>query len=459
MHEPTLDMACNQIVHAGLSGYCEMLDKDTGETIRVMQLNCSTLRDRVEFPCAHATEFSNVGLLAQNVYENALAQNTTDSSKLLGNFGTSDGVVMVVYSKLVTSVFASINVLRSYNCTLPIELWILQSEATHTPSMSAALEVLQQRFSDVTVETIIDPTIARFSTKIYAIQHSKFENVLYLDADSVPVRDPTFLFSIQEYREDGAVFWPDFWHPDNTLFGIHRKSLLWTLVDLPFVDMFEQESGQILINRKRAALALEVLTFFASHRPNYFNRLNLAYGDKDLYRLAWMKAHASFYMMPFPPASVGSVLGTNSEIFCGMTMVQFDFDGNVLFLHRNAKKLGSTVNQPDSPFWTHLQTFKWERPLAGDDDATTSNLTALQRLRSYEDLKQMFRITFRGKDKRSKEIDFCYGANLNFVENFELTRFEDLPFANLEQELIGYAHEAQLLMAQSQTMFTTLETI
>uniref|UniRef100_A0AAV1TY18 Alpha-1,3-mannosyltransferase n=1 Tax=Peronospora matthiolae TaxID=2874970 RepID=A0AAV1TY18_9STRA len=450
--EPSSDSECKRLVHAGVSGYCEVMDEDTGESFRVMQLNCSSLLDRVVFSCADATDFANFGLMAQNVYENALAQNTSDPPKLLGNSGTGDGIVIVVYPKLVASVFASVSVLRSYNCTLPIELWISQSEVTRTPSMGAALKVLQQQFLDVSVETIVDPTIMKFSTKIYAMQHSKFENVLFLDADSVPVRDPTFLFRSQEYRKHGAIFWPDFWHPDNTVFGIHRESLLWELVDLPFVDMFEQESGQILINRKRAALALEVLMFFASHLPNYFNRLLLAHGDKDLFRLAWMKAHASFYMMPFPPASAGPVWGTNSEIFCGMTMVQFDVDGDVLFLHRNAKKLGSTADHHDSPFWTHLQTFKWERPLAVDDDedtVTTSNRTAVQRLRSHEDMKQMYRIAIVGTDNHFEGLEACYGATVDTKENFELTKFEDLPFANLEQELINYAHGAQLLMGQT----------
>uniref|UniRef100_A0AAV1T1C7 Alpha-1,3-mannosyltransferase n=1 Tax=Peronospora matthiolae TaxID=2874970 RepID=A0AAV1T1C7_9STRA len=450
--EPSSDSGCKQLVHAGVSGYCEVMDEETGESFRVMQLNCSSLLDRVVFSCADATDFANFGLKAQNVYENALAQNTSDPSKLLGNSGTGDGIVIVVYPKLVASVFALVSVLRSYNCTLPIELWILQSEVTRTPSTGAALKVLQQQFLDVSVETIIDPTIFKFCTKIYAIQHSKFENVLFLDADSVPVRDPTFLFRSQEYRKHGAIFWPDFWHPDNTMFGIHRESLLWELVDLPFVDMFEQESGQMLINRKRAAPALEVLMFFASHLPNYFNRLLLAHGDKDLFRLAWMKAHASFFMMPFPPALAGPTWGTNSKLFCGMTMVQFDVDGDVLFLHRNAKELGSTVDHHDSPFWTHLQMFKWERPLAEDDDedtVTTSKRTAVQRLRSYEDLKQMYRIAIVGTDKPFRGLDACYGTTHNLKENFKLTKFEDLPFANLEQEITSYAHEAQLLMEQA----------
>ncbi|KAG4055927.1 hypothetical protein PC123_g8996 [Phytophthora cactorum] len=451
--EPNSDLACNQIAQGGVSGYCEVLDEDSGELFRVMQLNCSSVRDHVVFSCAEAADFANFGLLAQGVYENALAQNTSDPSKLLGNNGRGNGIVMVVYPKLLSSVFASISILRSYNCTLPIELWISQPEVVRTPSMRTTLEMLQQRFSNVTVETIIDPTIAGFSTKIHAVQHSKFENVLFLDADNVPVRDPTFLFETQEFRQHGAIFWPDFWHPEKTIFNIQRESLLWELVDLPFVDMFEQESGQILIDRRRAAIALEVLMFFAYHRPSHFERLVLAHGDKDLFRLAWMKTQTPFYMMPFPPASAGTERGTYKKQFCGMTMVQFDVDGNVLFLHRNAKKLDGKVDKLDSKYWTHLQSFKWEQDVSvgdGEEIMFPANRTAVQRMMSYQDIKQKYQIGIQPSGPLFKEFETCYGAEPNVVSNYNLTKFEDLPFANLEQQLVDYAHEGALLMAQAQ---------
>ncbi|POM59852.1 hypothetical protein PHPALM_31360 [Phytophthora palmivora] len=451
--EPNSDLACNQIAQGGVSGYCEVLDQDTGELFRVMQLNCSSVRNHVVFSCAEAADFANFGLLAQGVYENALAQNTSDPSKLLGNTGRGNGIVMVVYPKLLSSVYASISVLRSYNCTLPIELWISQPEVVRTPSMRTTLEMLQQRFSNVTVETIIDPTIAGFSTKIHAVQHSKFDNVLFLDADNVPVRDPTFLFDSQEFREHGAIFWPDFWHPEKTIFNIQHESLLWELVDLPFVDMFEQESGQILINRRRAAAALEVLMFFAYHRPSHFERLVLAHGDKDLFRLAWMKTKTPFYMMPFPPASAGTVRGTYKKQFCGMTMVQFDVDGNVLFLHRNAKKLNGKVDKLDPKYWTHLQAFKWDQDVSvgdGEDFRFPANRTAVQRMMSYESIKQKYQIGIQPSGPLFKEFETCYGAEPNVVNNYNLTKFEDLPFANLEQDLVDYAHEAAILMAQAQ---------
>ena len=38
-----------------------------------------------------------------------------------------------------------------------------------------------------------------------------------LDSDNIPVRDPAFLFDSFEFKELGAVFWPDYWkdQPEN----------------------------------------------------------------------------------------------------------------------------------------------------------------------------------------------------------------------------------------------------
>ena len=46
--------------------------------------------------------------------------------------------------------------------------------------------------------------------KLYAALHCPFAEVLYLDADNGPTRDPSFLFDEPEYHGVGAIFWPDY---------------------------------------------------------------------------------------------------------------------------------------------------------------------------------------------------------------------------------------------------------
>lgn len=51
-----------------------------------------------------------------------------------------------------------------------------------------------------------------FQIKADAIVQSSFEEVLYLDSDNIPLRDPTYLFDTTLYKGPGqpeVVFWPD----------------------------------------------------------------------------------------------------------------------------------------------------------------------------------------------------------------------------------------------------------
>ncbi|RLN91069.1 hypothetical protein BBJ28_00022590 [Nothophytophthora sp. Chile5] len=347
---------------------------------------------------------------------------------------------MVVYPKLVPSAYATIRMLRDVlDCVLPIEIWFRPDEMTATPS---ALDPLHRLARNATAGAIsfrkmTDPVAKRFVAKVYAVYNSFFDRVLFLDADDVPVRDPSFLFTSPEFLETGAVFWPDFWHPTSTMFGIHRQSLLWELLDLPFVDMFEQESGQLVVDRRRHAAPLELVLFYATHQPNLLVHFRLAWGDKDLFRLAWLKLGSSFHMIESPPAMAGMLV--HNVAFCGMTMVQHDVDGAVLFLHRNKHKLtGAKASEgsgealesrrvrareeeayPDPVIWTHLLTLRpnWSREYFKVEPFKTS-------------------LAFNKKQK-------CFGRrDLAGSPQFDVQEIAKLSFSGMETQLRRFAMEA-----------------
>ena len=183
--------------------------------------------------------------------------------------------------------------------------------------------------------------------------------MLLLDADNFAARDPTYLFRTPQFRATGALFWPDYWHEANTAFGLTRESLLWPLLDVPFVNMFEQESGQLLVDRRRCAAALRALLYFAANAA-WLRELSgrSLYGDKDLYRFAWMTARAPFHMIARPAGVAGARLG--GGFFCGKTVVQHDPAGAPLFLHRNNAKLGAPQHR--RVWWTHVQQYTGAQP-------------------------------------------------------------------------------------------------
>ncbi|KAG3110941.1 hypothetical protein PI125_g9574 [Phytophthora idaei] len=381
--DPEKDENCTQIIPRGESGYCEVDDADSGERFRVMRRHCNSLIHTVPFRCKDAQKFVDFRVEADNAMQEALKPSFQLPNM---NEARRDGVVMVVYPKLLASAYATIKLLRSVlHCQLPVEIWFRPDEMKNATILEP-LRRLAKVEGNITFQEINDPRAKRFVAKIHAIYHSSFDRVLFLDADNVPVRDPSLLFTFPEFVKTGAIFWPDFWHPDSTIFGIYENALLWELIDMPFVDMFEQESGQLVVDRRRHAAPLALVRFYALHRPDFFSSLRLVWGDKDLFRLAWLKLEIPFTMIQTPPGMAGIIYNSllRSD-FCGLTMVQHDADGEILFLHRNQHKLtgkftdsaedsslqekvvdavdvvpDSAERYADPTIWTHLLRFRKE---------------------------------------------------------------------------------------------------
>ncbi|RLN53817.1 hypothetical protein BBP00_00009189 [Phytophthora kernoviae] len=382
--DPQNDRLCNATIHNGESGYCEIRHKDTGVTRRVMQMHCDSLRPDVAFRC---DEF--VSLLEQQLVDDQIRAAATVLEKHKNN---DDKVDM------------------SMGCTLPVELWYMRSE---TDPSHPILRELTGKY-DVFMREILDPRAKKFYTKTYAVFYSAFDQVLLLDADNFAVRDPTYLFETPEFKNTGAIFWPDFWRPKKTIFNIQPTSFVWDVFDLDAVDMFEQESGQVLIDRSVHQKALNVLMYYAFN-PGTFERLRLAWGDKDLFRFAWLKTKSSFHMIKTPPGSAGLKL-PDVNIFCGVTMVQHDPDRGIVFLHRNQEKLTSENREK---VWSHIQDFRVDKVPMEDYDVRGANGG-----RYFPQFKR------------------CYGKDIYYEKAFTVTAMEELPFAGLEQQLLDLVQEA-----------------
>jgi len=113
--------------------------------------------------------------------------------------------------KYFPSAWVQINMLRYLGCTLPVELWHLGRQEL-TEDMAELVKPLGVTCVDAhqVRERYPSRILNGWEVKPYSIIHSGFEEVLFLDADNVPVVDPGFLFDTPQYREFGAVLWPDY---------------------------------------------------------------------------------------------------------------------------------------------------------------------------------------------------------------------------------------------------------
>lgn len=231
-----------------------------------------------------------------------------------------------------TCAWICIGMLRRLGCALPIELWY-RGRAEMTPSMKTLMEREGIVCVDAYERARQDPMrrLDSWELKSFAITYSRFEEVLYLDADNVAVQNPDFLFSCAQYLETGAVFWPDRYVGP----GSGREWLLrqaWEICRVPYRLEPEIEAGQLLINKCRCWLPLLLALHINAHSDFYYAYF---YGDKDTFHLAWRKAQSPFTLVPHAIRNLG-----DSDV-----IVQHDFHGRVLFQHRNGDKW-SVVREP-----------------------------------------------------------------------------------------------------------------
>lgn len=214
--------------------------------------------------------------------------------------------------------WVGIRMLRHVGCTLPIELWHLGPL-----EMSDAMRALVAPYGVTCVDGLRvreDNPVRRLNgweLKPFAILHSRFEEVLFLDADNVPVVDPTFLLDCAEYRRCGAVFWPDF-------SPIERKSDIWEAAEVEYRYEPSFESGQIVVDKRRMWNELQLTMHYNEYSDFYYRYTG---GDKDTFHLAWRRLDSPYALIPH-----------HVHAMSNRVMNQHDFDGRVIFHHRNNAK-------------------------------------------------------------------------------------------------------------------------
>jgi hypothetical protein len=123
------------------------------------------------------------------------------------------------------------------------------------------------------------PGSRMYAMKGAALLHTSFDEILFLDSDNIPARDPTFLFETDAFKETGALFWKDYWmtKPNNPIYKI---------LDLPCVEENEFESGQMVIKKSKKGVqeALELAFYMQRNAHVYYE---IFHGDKDSFRFAW----------------------------------------------------------------------------------------------------------------------------------------------------------------------------
>lgn len=238
--------------------------------------------------------------------------------------------------RFLAGVYTQARVLRQLGWPHPIQVWYLGSRE-YDPCFDAVTRPLGVEWVDaVAAAERLGLPVRRWGgweAKSLALLLAPVAEVLFLDADCYPERNPEYLFDDPRYREKGAIFWPD---RGNDPHGAPLEPGQWVRYGLPPRRTPGLESGQILIDRRRCRHELEVARWLNDH-SDYVYATGL-YGDKDTFSIAWHAvAQAQGRLPPAQPLNQSSEPPYVIAPPTGWTDVAFrqkDLAGVPLFVHR-----------------------------------------------------------------------------------------------------------------------------
>jgi FkbM family methyltransferase len=221
--------------------------------------------------------------------------------------------------RFLAGAYVLARVLRWLGWPHPIQAWYLGDHGEHDPCFDRVTAGLGVEWVDACAHAREHGVAVRrwggWELKSYAVLHSPFREVLYLDADCYPVREPTYLFDHPAVRAAGALFFPDDGGAAN---GAPLEPGQWWRFGLADRREPDFESGQLLVDKSRCHRALHAVRWLNDHSDYVFRHV---YGDKSTWHLGFRAAGADYRLAP--PVRWHNV-----------AFLQHDPDGAVQFVHR-----------------------------------------------------------------------------------------------------------------------------
>ena len=180
-------------------------------------------------------------------------------------------------------------------------------------------------------------------TQVVAILFSRFEEVLYLDADNVALGDPTSLFDSPQLARSGLLLWPDFWPPSIAPDAyVIAPEAARHAGNASRGAAFSVESGQLVVVKSTAWRGLLITWFLNMQAPLWYRLMGsyMGTGDKDTWAFgAAVAGGPPPWIVAFSAGSVGVRGMRHPEHLLSNTMVQHHpVYGQPLFAHSNLFK-------------------------------------------------------------------------------------------------------------------------
>ena len=176
------------------------------------------------------------------------------------------GIVLVAGGRYAEYASTTLGMLRLMGSQLPIEVWLKDhAEEEDGWCDELAQEGIGCRYMDDYIKD--QSAFTRpYQYKVAAIFFSSFEEVLFIDSDSIPVKNPDPIFDSLAYQDTGMVLWPDYWKSTESPWLSYITSQAnFQSTETP--NTTTVDSGQILWDKKRHWQVIRLLSLISEGYP------------------------------------------------------------------------------------------------------------------------------------------------------------------------------------------------
>ena len=240
--------------------------------------------------------------------------------------GGTRGVVTTTGPRNLPALILSIRMLRVTGSTLPVQVFLADEEEYNSHVCEEVLPTLDAEcrlFSDIIdFSSRGSPDLKMYQYKIFAILFSTLDEVLWLDADAFPIRDPSYVFDSDPYTSHSFILWPDFWIGTQSPYYYAISSQ-----EAPPMNLrASSETGEMFVSKSQHWRSLLLASYYNYYGPSHYYHLlsqgSMGEGDKETFLAAATALNGTIYTVSEPIQALGS---SDSEgEFHGSAMVQFD---------------------------------------------------------------------------------------------------------------------------------------
>jgi alpha 1,2-mannosyltransferase len=244
----------------------------------------------VDHPRANLTVMTPEDESALRASHASFVDSLPDLSRRLPFDPETTGIVTTAGAPNFGQAVTMILMVRQSGSTLPVQI-VLDSTTpwidSHCAGALQAMNVTCLRVSDIWARLEKPaPELFTFQWKVISLLASPFQNILFLDADTLPVLNPDTILApgSQPLASTGLITWPDFW----TSSASHLFYAIAGDIDPPLLAArTTSESGILVVDKARHADTLLLALYYNFYGPNYYYPLLSqgapGQGDKETY--------------------------------------------------------------------------------------------------------------------------------------------------------------------------------